>query len=158
MEEEKGVTAQQRTTTIEWGDGGGFGQSAASLSTTWPEALDFDASERAGNRPTAVSPEIGASLLATYFEQVDTGPASEIIGVDIALPTVTIRQFLPPQNRINGSQHRLSVASRRERNAAVIALLEEWVAEDLGDDEEAWNRLKRGIEESRTSTRKRFGD
>ncbi len=48
--------------------------------------------------------------------------------------------------------------SRQERYAAVIALLEKWVAEDLGDDQESWNRLKRGIDESRTSSRKRFRD
>lgn len=46
--------------------------------------------------------------------------------------------------------------SRRERHAAVIKLLEEWVADDMSDDEDAWLRLKARIEESRTSTRKRF--
>jgi hypothetical protein len=40
----------------------------------------------------------------------------------------------------------------------VIALLEKWVADDIGDDEDAWIRLKKRIEESRTSTRKRFSD
>jgi len=44
------------------------------------------------------------------------------------------------------------------RNAAAIALLEEWEADDLGDDEDAWIRLKKRIEESRTSTRKRFSE
>lgn len=152
------MNAQQKTTTIEWGDVGGFGQSAASLSNTWPEALDFDASERAGNRPTAVSPGIGASLLATYFEQVDTGPSSEFFDVGIGLPAVTIVQFLHPQDRIDGRQHRLTSASRRERHAEVIAMLDEWLLDESGYDEATWPSLKEEIEKSRTSTRKRFSD
>ena len=48
--------------------------------------------------------------------------------------------------------------ARRKRNAAAIALLEEWVADDMGDDEDAWIRLKNRIEESRTSMRRRFSD
>lgn len=48
--------------------------------------------------------------------------------------------------------------ARRKRNAAAIALLEKWVADDMGDDEDTWLRLKNRIEESRTSARKRFSD
>ena len=44
------------------------------------------------------------------------------------------------------------------RNAAAIALLEKWLADDSGYDEDTWPALKAGIEESRTSTRKRFRD
>jgi hypothetical protein len=48
--------------------------------------------------------------------------------------------------------------SRHARNAAVIALLDKWLAEDTDEDEAAWHRLKKRIEESRTSTRKRFSE
>lgn len=45
-----------------------------------------------------------------------------------------------------------------EKAAQVIALLDEWVADDSGYDEATWLRLKAAIDESRPSTRKRFRD
>jgi hypothetical protein len=44
------------------------------------------------------------------------------------------------------------------RHAAMIALLDEWLAEDTEEDEAGWQMLKKRIEESRTSTRKRFSE
>jgi hypothetical protein len=40
----------------------------------------------------------------------------------------------------------------------LISLIESWLADDSGYDEEVWPQLKAGIEESRTSTRKRFNE
>lgn len=48
------------------------------------------------------------------------------------------------------------VRPRSARNAAAIALIEEWLAEDSDYDEKTWPALKEAIEESRTSTRRRF--
>jgi len=50
------------------------------------------------------------------------------------------------------------VKTNSERNAAVVALLDKWLTDNLGDDEDAWIRLKKRIEESRTSARKRFSE
>lgn len=44
------------------------------------------------------------------------------------------------------------------RNKAAIALIKRWLSEDSDYDETVWPIVKRGIEESRTSSRSRFGD
>ena len=54
--------------------------------------------------------------------------------------------------------HQPSLPACRSRNAAAIALIESWLADTSGYDEEVWPRLKARIEESRTSTRKRFSE
>ncbi len=74
-------------------------------------------------------------------------------------PSALSENFSPEsEERAGGRQQATAPSSRRERHAAVIVLLERWVADDMGDDEAAWIRLKKRIDESRTSTRKRFGD
>jgi excisionase family DNA binding protein len=52
----------------------------------------------------------------------------------------------------------LSGDELRQRNEAVIQLLEEWLADETGYDEKVWPTVKRTIEENRSSYRKRFAD
>jgi hypothetical protein len=44
-------------------------------------------------------------------------------------------------------------AEQRRRAEAVRRLLDEWLADASGYDQRAWPELKRGLEESRTSSR-----
>jgi hypothetical protein len=44
------------------------------------------------------------------------------------------------------------------RNEAAIRLLDKWLADESGYDEEVWPRVKAGIEENRLSDLKRFND
>jgi hypothetical protein len=56
-------------------------------------------------------------------------------------------------------EHSVSHEQRAERcgkNEAAIRLLEKWLADDSGYDEEVWPRVKAAIEENRLSDRKRF--
>jgi hypothetical protein len=46
----------------------------------------------------------------------------------------------------------------RRRQLAAIDLLNAWLADDSGYDERTWPELKKAIEESRTSYRRRFSD
>jgi hypothetical protein len=45
-----------------------------------------------------------------------------------------------------------------QRNAALLALLDQWLADESGFDESIWPELKKSIDESRTSKRKRFSE
>jgi excisionase family DNA binding protein len=51
-----------------------------------------------------------------------------------------------------------SPEEQKKRAARVIQLLEQWMADESGYDEEAWPIVKRLIEENRMSDRKRFDD
>jgi len=50
------------------------------------------------------------------------------------------------------------VAVQRQKNEAARHLLQEWLADDSGYDEEVWSKVKQLIEENRLSPRKRFCD
>jgi thioredoxin-like negative regulator of GroEL len=50
------------------------------------------------------------------------------------------------------------VAAQRQKNEAARRLLQEWLADDSGYDEEVWSKVKQLIEENRLSPRKRFCD
>ena len=50
------------------------------------------------------------------------------------------------------------VAAQRHKNEAARRLLQEWLADDSGYDEEVWPKVKQLIEENRLSPRKRFCD
>ena len=50
------------------------------------------------------------------------------------------------------------VAAQRQKNEAARRLLQEWLADDSGYDEEVWPKVKQLIEENRLSPRKRFCD
>jgi hypothetical protein len=49
-----------------------------------------------------------------------------------------------------------AASARKEKNEAVIRLLDEWLADESGYDEQTWPALKAGIEENRLSSRRRF--
>lgn len=46
----------------------------------------------------------------------------------------------------------------RMRKASAIRLLEDWMADESGYDEEVWDTLKRTIEDNRLSGRRRFDE
>ena len=50
------------------------------------------------------------------------------------------------------------LAAQRQKNEAARRLLQEWLADDSGYDEEVWPKVKLIIEENRLSLRKRFCD
>jgi hypothetical protein len=50
------------------------------------------------------------------------------------------------------------LAAQRQKNEAARRLLQEWLADDSGYDEEVWPKVKLIIEENRLSPRKRFCD
>jgi hypothetical protein len=132
------VTDQSNATTIELDYAEYPVVREQSPTTTMPEAYHFEFGQEVRNRqadqPTRAS---SASVLAAYLEQVITGPSA-----------ATIRS--PNDEFVK--------RPGRGRNAALIALLEKWLADDSGYDEKTWPALKKRIEESRLSTRKRFSE
>jgi hypothetical protein len=50
------------------------------------------------------------------------------------------------------------MAARRQKNEAARLLLQEWLRDDSGYDEEVWPKVKQIIEDNRLSPRKRFCD
>ncbi len=48
--------------------------------------------------------------------------------------------------------------ARRRRNAAVIHLIKEWLADESGYDETTWDALKAVMKESRRTSRDLFRD
>jgi len=55
-----------------------------------------------------------------------------------------------PNNQHNGK------ADQIEKNLEVIRLLEEWLADESGYDEQVWPIVKNDIEKNRMSKRERF--
>lgn len=51
-----------------------------------------------------------------------------------------------------------SLTQQTAKNQAAIQLIDQWLADESGYDEEAWPILKQTIEENRLSARKRFHD
>lgn len=153
------MTVQQRVTTIEQGYADDLSQSGGWLSSTSPQGFIFEARQVVAKRQPALPVQVSpASLLHAYLERVVTGSASALIERGASLETVTEEFFLHLEPRTGGFQRQRGIPSRRERHAAVIALLDKWLADESGYDENTWPRLKEQIEESRTSTRKRFRD
>jgi len=50
------------------------------------------------------------------------------------------------------------IASQKSRSASLIKLLSEWMADESGYDEENWPRIKKMLEENRTSDRPIFNE
>lgn len=61
---------------------------------------------------------------------------------------------------LSSTPHHMEIASslrvQPDKNLAAIQLIDQWLADESGYDEEAWPILKQTIEENRLSTRKRF--
>ena len=51
-----------------------------------------------------------------------------------------------------------AIAAQRLKNEAARRLLQEWLADESGYDEEVWPKVKQLIEDNRLSPRKRFYD
>lgn len=51
-----------------------------------------------------------------------------------------------------------AMPGQREKNEAARRLLQEWMADESGYDEEMWPQIKQIIEDNRLSIRSRFGD
>lgn len=153
------MTFQQQATTIDQGYADDPSQSGGSLSSTSSQGFIFETRQVVAKRPPALPDQVSpASLLRAYLEQDVTGSASALSEGGAGLETVTEEFFLHLEPRTGGFQRQRGIPSRRERHAAVIALLDKWLADESGYDENTWPGLKEQIEESRTSTRRRFGD
>jgi len=50
------------------------------------------------------------------------------------------------------------IAAQRQKNEAARRLLQEWLADESGYDEEVWPKVKQLIEDNRLSPRRRFCD
>lgn len=68
------------------------------------------------------------------------------------------RLHIPRKRRSRGVTAVEALAAPRIRNEAAIQLLDEWLADESGYDEEVWPRVKAAIEENRLSYRRRFND
>ena len=68
------------------------------------------------------------------------------------------------KNMSTGARRQLEVpkdtalVAQRQKNEAAHRLLQEWLTDDSGYDEEVWPKVKQIIEENRLSSRKRFCD
>jgi hypothetical protein len=62
----------------------------------------------------------------------------------------------PATPQSNDNNVRMPV--RSEAAKAAIRLLDKWLADESGYDEDVWPRVKVAIEENRLSYRPRFGD
>lgn len=51
-----------------------------------------------------------------------------------------------------------ALAAQRQKNEAARRLLQEWLTDESGYDEEVWPKVKQLIEDNRLSPRKRFCD
>ena len=51
-----------------------------------------------------------------------------------------------------------SQPAQQQKNELAIKLLDEWLADESGYDEQVWPTVKKLLEENRLSGRSRFGD
>jgi len=148
------VTFQQQATTIEQCYTDELGQSEESLSTTSPRDFILVTGQFVAEQQSVISvhDSPASSLCAYLISSVtpfnDDGGSSATLRRDFIL-------YHEPRPQGFQDPH---ASSRRERHAAVIALLDEWLSDDSGYDEATWPGLKEHIEEARTSTRKRFSE
>lgn len=153
------MSDQPNATTIELDYAGYPSVREHSPTTTIPVAYHFEFGQEVRNRqadqPTRAS---SASVLKAYLEQVITGPSPAIIEGGFLFIPATESPVLGARFEVANLQQHQTFRSRRERYAMLITLIESWLADDSGYDEEVWPQLKAGIEESRTSTRKRFNE
>ncbi len=140
MEEEDGVTDEATPTTIERGYARTLTLPVEVSTTTVLASVFFvDGQAHRELKREAKASGSGASLTLGYEEHIETGLSGAMA-----------------DRGVMGSHP--SLATLRSRNAAAIALLDRWLADESGYDERTWPTLKKAIEESRTSKRKRFRD
>ena len=99
-----------------------------------------------------------ASMLRRYSPPARTQLSRAVVaGATFYSLTRDDRDWSFPAGNENPDQ-RVLPRSRREKNAEAIALLDRWLADESGYDENTWPTLREGIDCSRTSARKRFCD
>jgi excisionase family DNA binding protein len=64
----------------------------------------------------------------------------------------------PGKSRATSSILQVDPDEQARKNQALLKLLNEWMADDSGYDEQVWPIVKASIEENRLSDRKRFRD
>ena len=98
-----------------------------------------------------------ASVLPSYIYPVGAMLSQSLAEYGIRPTTLEVGYSpAPGTNGPAGPRGTLGISD--ENRAAAIALLDEWLADTSGYDEETWPALKRGIEESRSSIRRRFSE
>jgi hypothetical protein len=70
----------------------------------------------------------------------------------------TAKNALPGSRRKQEGRIDTALAAQRQTNEAARRLLQEWLTDDSGYDEEVWPKVKQIIDENRLSPRKRFYD
>jgi excisionase family DNA binding protein len=118
---------------------------------------------RLGNRC-----RIAESDLDAFLRQRRGGsPAVDEKPVGDALPSIGSAQSgggnpLTPtsagESRASSSILQVDPEEQARKNEALLKLLNEWMADDSGYDEQVWPIVKASIEENRLSDRKRFRD
>lgn len=72
-----------------------------------------------------------------------------------------IQPDIKSNDSVTRTQHHMSAperAAQRQKNEPARRLLQEWLADESGYDEEVWPQVKQIIEDNRLSVRSRFGD
>ncbi len=72
------------------------------------------------------------------------------------VPTSTSMPSVPLQE--HDASTATGVVTQHQKNKAARRLLQEWLADESGYDEEVWPKVKQIIEANRLSPRKRFCD
>lgn len=98
------------------------------------------------------------SLLPEYLEQVWSARSAAVIPGTRFIISAPEWPLPRGVNETRISRDEAAMRSRRERHDCVIAMLDKWLADDSGYDEATWPHLKKQIEESRTSKRRRFSE
>ena len=62
------------------------------------------------------------------------------------------------EGALSAQKARIAEIKQRAKNQAAIDLLEGWLQDESGYDEEVWPGIKKAIEENRMSDRSRFSD
>ncbi len=106
----------------------------------WGRAISMD------SRAVSLGLQFSAGIVTHLLEQCQSA-----ISLDWFAPA-------PPSELSSAAQSSDAVAGQRQRNEAALHLLEEWLADDSGYDEQVWDMVKDTIETHRLSYRRRFDD
>jgi hypothetical protein len=143
LEEEEGVKLEVPATTVDEAYAVDLGERGLPAPSS-TQAQRFVSIEGAfvATRRVAGAPQVSpASLPGIYRQHGVSGTAERFLYADASTGTWHGLAALPPRSR---------------RHAALLKLLDQWLEDASGYDERTWPILKARIEESRTSSRKRF--
>lgn len=110
-----------------------------------------------GRSPVRISMPTEEIAAHDFYFNADASLKNMISGVlDRELVVSYIRATSTTPTPIAVLREVLEDEARKAKASALIELLDKWIADTSGYDEETWPALKEGIEASRLSDRKRF--